>query len=433
MKISNFKSLIRARIAAFLADQRGSMIALSAVSLTAIVGFAGLGVDVAMWYAEKRSTQSMADAAAVAATYAIREGGNLTEVLAAARTEAIRNGFTDTAGNQITVNNAAPTPVSGGVPLADIVVTREVPVFLAGMFLEGKPSVSASSTGGVRSLGTICVIGLDNDAGRTVEFIGNAFANIGCGVASDSSSLDALYVSGNATLIANPAQSFGDIVVAGGGELITQLPPMPFSPRVGDPFEDRAFTPVSGACDFNELVVNNNDTIGPAVPGGSVRICGNFTVKPSASLLMLPGTYFVDGGDVLFQGTVTGNLVTIVLTGASPSDIGEIDIRAQSQVSLTAPATGPFAGIAVHQDVTAEESGDNKFNGGASLFILGAIHIKNQPVTYTGGVDAAGCTQIVARKVKFTGTSFLRNTLALCQLVGLDNQSSAQEQVVLLQ
>ena len=188
--------------------------------MTAIMGFAGLGVDVAMWYAEKRATQSMADAAAVAATYAIREGGSLADVAAAARAEAIRNGFTETSGNQITVTNAVPTPVSGGVPLADIVVTREVPVFLAGLFLESNPSVSASSTGGVRTLGNICVVGLDHDAGRTVEFIGNAFANIGCVVASDSSSLDALYVSGNAVLIANPAQAFGDIVVAGGGGLI---------------------------------------------------------------------------------------------------------------------------------------------------------------------------------------------------------------------
>ncbi len=433
MKYSDFKSMLRSRISPFFSDQRGSMITLSAVSLTAIVGFAGLGVDVAMWYSEKRATQSMADAAAVAATYAIREGGDLTEVAAAATTEAIRNGFIETTGNQITVNNAAPTPVSGGVPLADIVVTREVPVFLAGMFLEGNPSVSASSTGGVRSLGTICVIGLDQDAGRTVEFIGNAFANIGCGVASDSSSLDALYVGGNATLIANPAQSFGDIVVAGSGELITQLPPMPFSPRVGDPFEDRVFPPVSGACDFNGLTVNSNQTIGPAVAEGSVRICGDLKVKPNKSLTMEPGIYYVDEGDVLFQGNVTGNQVTIVLTGDDPGDIGEIDIRAQSQVSLTAPTSGAFEGIVIHQDTNAEEDGDNKFNGGANLILLGAIHIKNQPLTYNGGMDAVGCTIIVARIVKFSGTSFLRNTPVLCQAVGLDTASSAQEQVVLLQ
>jgi hypothetical protein len=434
MNITNIKGKVRSRLVALMRDQRGSMITLSAISMTAIIGFAGMGVDVAMWYSEKRVTQSIADAAAVAATYAMQEGASPAEVELAARTEAIRNGFTETSGNILTVNNAAPLATPGStIPRADISVTREVPVFLSGAFLEGNPKVSASATGGVRTLGTICVIGLDEDAGRTVEFIGNTYANVGCGVASNSSSNDALYVGGNATLIANPAQSFGDIVVDGSGELITQLPPMPFSPRVNDPFENRLFPLVAGACDFNGLTVNSDQTIGPALEGGSVRICGDFTVKPNRSLTMEPGIYYVDGGDVLFQGTVNGNGVTIVLTGDTESDIGEIDIRAQSTVNLTAPAAGEYAGIVVHQDANASESGDNKFNGGASLTFVGAIYIKNQPITYNGGSDIDGCTMIVARIVKFSGTSYLRNTLTLCESVGLDGDSAAQEQVVLFQ
>ena len=79
MNFTNLKRSLRSGISSFLADQRGSMIALTAVSMTAVMGFAGLGVDVAMWYAEKRATQSMADAAAVAATYAMREGGARAE------------------------------------------------------------------------------------------------------------------------------------------------------------------------------------------------------------------------------------------------------------------------------------------------------------------------------------------------------------------
>ncbi len=379
-------------------------------------------------------TQNIADAAAVAATYAMQEGASIAGVELAARTEAIRNGFVETAGNSIVVTNAVPLPGgSAAIPRADIVVTREVPVFLAGAFLSNAPRVAASATGGVRTLGNICVIGLDEDDGRTVEFIGNTFANVGCGVASNSSSEDALFVGGNATLIANPAQSFGDIVVSGSGELITQLPPMPFSPRVPDPFESRNFPPVSGACDFNGLTVNSDQTIGPASAGGSVRICGDLTVKPNRTLTLEAGTYYVDEGDILFQGDVIGNDVTLVLTGSSPSNIGEIDIRAQSVVNLTAPSTGDYAGIVVHQDALAEESGDNKFNGGANLTLVGAIYMKNQPLTYNGGADVDGCTMIVARIVKFSGTSFLRNTVSLCESVGLEGNAAAQEQVVLVQ
>ncbi len=434
MKTTNIRCKIKSRLAALLRDQRGSMVVLSAVSMTAIIGFAGLGVDVAMWYSEKRVTQNIADASAVAATYAMQEGGNATEIAAAARAEAIRNGFVETAGNSLIVGDASSQPAQGSaVPRAAITVTRQVPILLAGAFLESDPSVQAVATAGVQTLGNICVIGLDEDAGRTVEFIGNTFANIGCGVASNSSTDDALYVGGNATLIANPAQSFGDIVVDGSGVLITQRPPMPFSPRVADPFENRNFPPVAGSCDFTDLIVNSDQTVGPSLSGGSVRICGDFTVKPNRSLTMEPGIYYVDGGNVLFQGTVTGTGVTIVLTGASASDIGEIDIRAQSIVTLTAPSSGEYAGIVVHQDALAEEDGDNKFNGGAQLTFVGAIYLKNQPVTYNGGSDIDGCTMIVARIVKFSGTSFIRNTTTLCESVGLDGNSAAQEQVVLLQ
>ncbi len=88
------------------------MVTLTAVSMTAVIGFAGMGVDIAMWYSQKRATQSMADAAAVAATYAIQEGSSFADVEAAARTEAIRNGFVETAGNSIVVANAAPIPGS---------------------------------------------------------------------------------------------------------------------------------------------------------------------------------------------------------------------------------------------------------------------------------------------------------------------------------
>lgn len=179
--------------------------------------------------------------------------------------------------------------------------------------------------------------------------------------------------------------------------------------------------------------MNSDQTIGPAVAGGSVRICGDLTVKPNRTLTLDAGIYYVDQGDILFQGDVNGNGVTLVLTGSSPSNVGEIDIRAQSIVNLTAPSSGDYAGIVVHQDISAEESGDNKFNGGANLTLVGAIYMKNQPLTYNGGADVDGCTMIVARIVKFSGTSFLRNTQTLCESVGLDGDAAAQEQVVLVQ
>ena len=212
------------------------MLTLAAISMTTVMGFASMGLDIAMWYTEKRATQSIADAAAIAATYAKREGGDAAAMYSAALAEAIRNGYTETAGNVLTVASSAPPATPGiATPLADVVVTRKVPLFLAGAFMDNDPSVSAAATGGTHWLGNICVLGLDEYAGRTVEFSGNTYAHIGCGVASNSSSLDALYIGGNATLYANPPQAFGDILVSGNGVLDPQHPPIVLTSRISDP------------------------------------------------------------------------------------------------------------------------------------------------------------------------------------------------------
>lgn len=416
------------------------MLTLAAISMTAVMGFTSMGLDIAMWYSEKRATQNIADAAAIAATYARQEGGDEAEMLAAALAEAIRNGYIETAGNDLTVASSTPPATPGvAMPLADVVVTRSVPLFLAGAFLDSDPSVSARATGGYYTLGNICVLGLDPDDGRTIEFVGAAFANIGCGVASNSSSHDALYVGGSATLYANPAQAYGDILVSGSGVLVNQQPPILLTSRVPDPFAFRALTQALDPAPCDEpagLTVSGSLTIAPVLLNGSFRICGGLTVQPSASLTLDPGTYYIDGGDVLFQGTVTGVGVTIVLTGSTAGDVGRIDIRAQADVVLSAPATGDFAGIAVFQVDFADESGDNKFNGGASLSIDGAIYFPNQQVTFNGGsdLDIEGCTVIIARIVKFTQETYIRNTATVCDSVGLGGSAiAAQRQVVLLQ
>lgn len=428
------RTIISAFFASLRRDQRGSMYMLTAFALPVLVGFGGMGLDVAMWYAERRTTQSIADASAVAATYEEMKGGDLTAMTMAARDEAIRNGYQDIPTNTLTVAISTVSAVSAtSIPVVDVLVRREVPVYLLGWFLQNKPHVAAVSTGGLRNLGTNCVIALHDTAPRSIEFLGSANAGIGCGVATNSNSSEALYVGGSATLSANPAQAHGDIVIGGSGTLNSVLPPMPFSPKVRDPFGDRIFPPVSGACDYNGLAVSSNQTIGPSVVGGSVRICGDLTVQPSATLTLQPGIYYIDSGDILLLGDIIGDGVTLVLTGPTPDSVGTIDIRAQAAVNLTAPNTGPFESIAIYQDRTADASGSNKLNGGSDMTIVGAVYTPSKLLDYSGGADVAGCTVLVADQVKFVGDTFIKNTPSICGTVGLsDSNLPAQQQVVLI-
>jgi len=417
-------------------DRCGSMYVLTAFAMPIIVGFGGMGLDVAMWYAEKRTTQSIADAAAVAATYEKMNGGDLTAMTSAAQDEAVRNGYQAAPANALEVAlSTMPAPSATSAPVVDVRVRREVPVYMLGWFLSGNPHVAAIATGGLRNIGTNCVIALNETAARAVEFSGSTSANVGCGVTSNSNSSEALYIGGSATLTANPAQANGDIVISGGGTLTSALPMMPFSPRVPDPFGNRSYPPVSGACDSTGLVVSGTQTIGPAVSGGSYRICGDLTVLPTGDLTLQPGTYYVEG-DITFQGTVTGTDVTLVLTGATPSDVGTIDVNAGAVVNLTAPsAPGPFQGIVVYQDKIADHSGTNKLNGGADMIFNGALYFPSKTTEFAGGAGTGtGCTMLVADQVKFVGDSYIENDPTTCGAVGLsDSTSPAQQQVVLMQ
>lgn len=438
MRIRLFRTVKLPRFLTWLhRDRRGSMYMLTAFALPVLIGFGGMGIDVAMWYAERRNTQNIADAAAVAATYDNMTGGDATTMEAAARAEALRNGYVDVPENTFTIVTPSTVPPVTGTsnPVVDVLVRREVPIYMLGWFLADETKVAASATGGLRNLGTNCVISLHKTAARAVEFVGGTTAHVGCGVASNSNASDSLYIGGSAELDANPAQAHGDIVVAGGGTLTSTLPPMPYMPEVPDPFGNRVFPgPTNPSCDYpTGLVVSGTLTIGPSVAGGEVRICGNFSVQPSGNLTMQAGTYFVENGEVLFQGTVTGTDVTIVLTGSDPSSVGTIDIRASADVNLTAPATGPYFGIVIYQDRIADSSGANKLNGGSDMNLLGAVYVPKKQTEFAGGANVDGCTVLIATIVKFVGDSYIENTPSECGTVGLnDSVLPTQQQVVLI-
>src|SRR5258706_956418 len=58
-------------------DQQGTVAVLVGLSLTMLVGFVGLGVEVGLWYEVRRSMQVSSSTAAIAAANALRTWGTL--------------------------------------------------------------------------------------------------------------------------------------------------------------------------------------------------------------------------------------------------------------------------------------------------------------------------------------------------------------------
>jgi Flp pilus assembly protein TadG len=92
--------------AGFLRDRRGVVGVAVAVFLPVLVGFAGIGIEVGLWFAVQRQNQSAADAAAISAglEYAAQiESGATTNPTAAATTAANYNLFSTTPPNTLTL------------------------------------------------------------------------------------------------------------------------------------------------------------------------------------------------------------------------------------------------------------------------------------------------------------------------------------------
>src|SRR4051812_21483500 len=97
---------IAARFGKLGADCRGAVMPLFALSLPIIIGFAGLGTEVANWYLTKRTMQGAADAAASTAAAALAAGTTSAATLRIdAKSVAALSNFVDGSNNTtVTVN-----------------------------------------------------------------------------------------------------------------------------------------------------------------------------------------------------------------------------------------------------------------------------------------------------------------------------------------
>ncbi len=159
------------------------------------------------------------------------------------------------------------------------------------------------------------------------------------------------------------------------------------------------------------------ETISPGI------YCGGIEVAGGATLNLDPGTYILDRGNFTVSGnsTVNGTGVTLVLTSRTGSNYGAIDIRAGSTIEITAPALGASAGIpgiAIWVDGD-EPAASDTFDGGSTQNINGAIYLPGRQVKYSGGSPSATrCSQLIARAVTFTGSSYFRHD---CRGAGLSD------------
>lgn len=440
----------------FANDEKGVTLVYVAISLPVILGFAGLGVDIAVWNLDKRESQSMADAAAMEAGVSVLRKGNMTFINNWALDGANRNGFDAATGDTITINNPPSVGelsaavfgdpdgdgISGDTDAIEVFIRRPAPALFSSMIMNTNQFVQSRAV--IRAInepGENCMISLDPDGGITVG--GSASVSLDCGVLTN----------GDLTLNGGGCLDASQVLVVGIGEdnacttdpipSITRPDPLRYMPEV-----ERRNCDINGATTVN----NTNTKDMYPKPDGILVICGDIMVNPGGILNLHPGVYVLHGANLSVMGelnTVGGAMIYFSESATTSNSIniaggavvnfdplmpGLIDSAdnfacATGNNVYPPPPGGPafsscfddadlsdgepyqgfdldevYEGIAFFGDRDTPDGVNYSFTGGADMSINGVIYLPGGDVSFAGGA-VGDVKAILADNVTVSGNA----------------------------
>ena len=204
----------------------------------------------------------------------------------------------------------------------------------------GGTTIEATAQAQLFGARNICVIALGNDDRVGINVEQSARIKSGnCGIYSNSTSVSSVNAL-HSSLIDAPF-----ICAAGGytgGASNTSSEVVTDCPQITDPLASRPLPETPATCDHDFTVfVKGEDTV-TLEPG---HYCGGLIIQDDADVQMNPGVYIISNGQLLVgdEATLTGDNVSILMNDAQ----GSIYFNDDAQVNLSAPVTGPMAGIVI--------------------------------------------------------------------------------------
>ena len=386
-------------------DEGGNVLTLMGLSMIPLIGTLGLAVDVAQWISWKRDLRSAADSAAMAGGLELKNGGDAEEVDAVVRNVLGRN------TQHSYIIEAVETPPTVGEFIGDasmvrVVLTTSTKLPFSSMFLATTPTIRVESIAQASSEVANCMRALAT-TGYAFTVSGAATLTANCGLMSNSD----FEATANGGITAGALSAVG--TVNEGNNISEDTAINNGVAPAEDPYADTISDP-NQTCSNWPLISGNNNTLSPGCYRG-------IQVQANARLTLQPGTYYLGekGMSIGGNATVTGTGVTLVFTNTdSPfnsSKIGTFSAQGTSTVQLTAPETGDYAGIIIHQDSrTPYGSGGNSgftVTGDNGSIFDGAIYAPSTKVTFSGNSSmTTDCLQIVSLYITFTGSTSVSNS-----------------------
>lgn len=243
---------------------------LAALALVALIGIAGLAVDIGYFYSARRQMQTAADAAAIAGINA-ELGSQSSNYQQAALDVATINGFTDGA-NGVTVTVAPPAnpPNPSSNTYVEVDIARSTATDFLAVLGYKTINVKVSAIAGTTN-GPACLYVLDPSVSGGMSLTGNINVNANCAVFVDSTSSSGLQISGNGSFNATSIGVAGNYSL-NGNATISPKPHINIA-AVGDPLASLAPPNV------------------PACTQASVTNSGKYQVTGNNQVVSIPPEY----------------------------------------------------------------------------------------------------------------------------------------------
>ncbi|HEV2561832.1 MAG TPA: hypothetical protein VGT78_06795 [Rhizomicrobium sp.] len=375
-----------------------------AIMLTIIIGFAALGMEITFVLFKQRQMQAASDAAAMGGAIALG-AGYPSDYTIEAKAIAGDAGFTNGAGGTIITVTKPPTYGShaGDARAIEVNITQPQVLHLVTLFRPGVFTIHTRAVALQGLSGLFCLLALDSSAASALNVNNNGVvANPNCGVAVNSSSSSALTVQNNAA-INGPVSIHGQWVLANGSAL-TGTPRSQNAAAVNDPYASVQLQAVP-VCTAQSGTVTGTKSLSAG------HFCSGFNFANNAVVTLGAGAYYID------QKWILGNKVVINATAGVTLIVNgnyAVNIANNTTLNLTAPTSGPYAGIAIMGLRSATASVTQTFGNDSILKITGAIYFPNQIVNFENNsvTGATECTQVIARIINVSNNVYLNNRCA---------------------
>jgi Flp pilus assembly protein TadG len=387
--------------------RRGTVVVLVALCLVVLLGFTAIAIDGGLLLHDRRTVQAVADAAALAAAdnlyYNYQSGQGLDPTGSAAQTAlaVVKDNGLSQASVQVNI-----PPLSGiatGKPgYAEVIITYAQSRGFSGVFGSGAIPVAAravaigkwaAANNGILVLNPTAPGALTNTGGGTMTVVGAP-------TIVDSNAPNDATATGGGTCKSPEFDLTGIPGISGSGNWVGTIysgqQPTPDPLRyIPEPDPSTMVVQSKNQTHFSGNTAKTY-TISPGVYSGGITVSGQ------ATLQMMPGIYYMDGGGFSFVGQGNLNASGIVIVNNPKSNTDVININGNGQINFSPPTTGIYAGISLWQIRAATNTIYLTGNGTSSM--NGTFYAQHGTLNVTGnGVNDVIGSQYISYNVVLGG------------------------------